>query len=117
LVGIVVRGWFYTIAKRYPALQSGYAMSPRGIGAFVTTFIVGRLVERIRSRWLLCFGFTMLAVSSYMLSDITLQVSPARVILPSILKGVAISFIFVPLTTVTMSQLNQRQHWHRIRPL
>jgi DHA2 family multidrug resistance protein len=93
----------------YPALQAGYAMSPRGCAAFVTTFIVGRLVGRIRSRWLLCFGFTMLAVSSFMLSDITLQVSQLRVILPSVVNGIAISFIFVPLTTTTMSQLYQRQ--------
>ncbi len=93
----------------YPALQSGLAMSPRGCAAFVTTFIMGRLMGRILSRWLLCFGFTMLAVSSFMLSDITLQVSQARVIWPSIVNGIAISFIFVPLTTATMSQLGQRQ--------
>src|SRR5208283_2897880 len=82
----------------YPALQSGYAMSPRGIAAFVTTFFMGRLVGRVRSRWLLCCGFTLLAVSSFMLSDITLQVSQMRVIWPSIVNGIAISFIFVPLT-------------------
>ena len=93
----------------YPALQSGYAMSPRGIAAFITTFIVGRLVGRIRMRWMLCFGFSMLAVSSFMLSDITLQVSQARVIWPSVVNGIAISFIFVPLTTATMSQLRQQQ--------
>jgi len=93
----------------YPALQSGYAMSPRGIAAFVTTFLVGRLVGRIRMRWMLCFGFSMLAVSSFMLSDINLQVSQMRVIWPSIVNGIAISFIFVPLTTVTMSQLAQQQ--------
>jgi DHA2 family multidrug resistance protein len=93
----------------YPALQSGYAMSPRGIAAFITTFIVGRLVGRVRSRWLLCCGFTLLAVSSFMLSDITLQVSQMRVIWPSIVNGIAISFIFVPLTTTTMSQLRQQQ--------
>ena len=115
VVGVILYGTtaelplFLQTLMGYPALQSGYAMSPRGIGAFVTTFIVGRLVGRIQSRWLLCFGFTLLAVSSFMLSDITLQVSQARVILPSILNGVAISFIFVPLTTTTMSQLRQSQ--------
>jgi len=93
----------------YPALQSGYAMSPRGMAAFVTTFIVGRLVGRIRLRWLLAFGFVMLATSSLMLSNINLQVSQSRVIWPSVVNGIAISFIFVPLTTATMSQLNQRQ--------
>ena len=90
-------------------VASGYAMSPRGCAAFVTTFIVGRLVGRVRMRWMLCFGFTMLAVLSFMLSDINLQVSQMRVIWPSIVNGIAISFIFVPLTTTTMSQLRQQQ--------
>jgi DHA2 family multidrug resistance protein len=93
----------------YPALQAGYAMSPRGLGAFVTTFIVGRLVGKVRLRWLLCFGFIMLGLSSFMLSSINLQVSMMSIVLPSILNGIATSFIFVPLTTATMSQLNQRQ--------
>jgi len=38
-----------------------------------------------------------------------LQVSQMRVIWPSVVNGIAISFIFVPLTTATMSQLRQQQ--------
>ena len=100
---------FLQTVMGYPALQSGYAMSPRGVAAFFTTWCVGRLVGKIRMRWMLCFGFIMLAVSSFMLSDINLQVSMASVIWPSVINGVAISFIFVPLTTTTMSQLGQQQ--------
>ncbi len=93
----------------YPALQSGYAMSPRGIAAFFTTLMVGRLVGKIPMRWMLAFGFTVLAISSFMLSRINLQVSQLDVIWPSVINGIAISFIFVPLTTTTMSQLSQQQ--------
>jgi MFS transporter, DHA2 family, multidrug resistance protein len=93
----------------YPALQSGYSQSPRGIAAFFTTALVGRLVGRIQTRWLLGFGFFMLAFSSFQLSNINLQVSMTSVIWPSVLNGIAISFIFVPLTTTAMSQLSQRQ--------
>ncbi|MGH7952285.1 MAG: MFS transporter, partial [Limisphaerales bacterium] len=93
----------------YPALQSGYTMSPRGAAAFVSTFIVGRLVGKIRMRWMMIFGFATLSISSFQLSDINLQVSNMSVIWPSILNGIAISFIFVPLTTATMSQLGQQQ--------
>jgi MFS transporter, DHA2 family, multidrug resistance protein len=93
----------------YPALQSGYTQSPRGVAAFVTTFLVGRIVGKIRSRYLLMFGFSLLAYSSWRLSSINLQVSAASVIWPSVLNGIAISFIFVPLTTSTMSQLAQAQ--------
>ena len=93
----------------YPALQSGYAMSPRGMAAFVTTFFVGRIVGKVRMRWMLCVGFILLALSSFMLSDLNLQVSQINVIWPSVVNGIAISFIFVPLTTATMSQLAQQQ--------
>jgi DHA2 family multidrug resistance protein len=93
----------------YPALQSGYAMAPRGVAAFFTTWCVGRLVGKIRMRWMLIFGFIMLAWSSFILSDINLQVSNMSIIWPSVINGMAISFIFVPLTTVTMSQLAQQQ--------
>jgi len=93
----------------YPALQSGYAMSPRGIAAFVTTFFVGRIVGKVRAKWMLCIGFVLLAVSSFMLSNLNLQVAQINVIWPSIVNGIAISFIFVPLTTATMSQLAQQQ--------
>jgi DHA2 family multidrug resistance protein len=93
----------------YPALQAGYAMSPRGIAAFITTWFVGRLVGKIRMRWMLLFGFITLATSSFMLSDINLQVSVGSVVWPSVINGIAISFIFVPLTTATMSQLGQAQ--------
>jgi MFS transporter, DHA2 family, multidrug resistance protein len=100
---------FLQTVMGYPALQSGYAMSPRGIAAFFTTWFVGRLVGKIRLRWMLCFGFVMLTVSSFMLSGINLQVGMASVIWPSVINGIAISFIFVPLTTATMSQLGQQQ--------
>ncbi len=93
----------------YPALQSGLTQSPRGVAAFITTFCVGRMVGKIRNRYLLWFGFSLLAYSSWRLSEINLQVSAASVIWPAVLNGIAISFIFVPLTTSTMSQLGQSQ--------
>ena len=45
----------------YTALQSGLTLSPRGLGAFVTTFLVGRLVGRVRNRVLITLGFILLA--------------------------------------------------------
>jgi DHA2 family multidrug resistance protein len=93
----------------YPALQAGYALAPRGVAAFFTTFVVGRLVGKLRMRWMLLFGFSMLAYSSWLLSRINLEVGMSSVIWPSVVNGIAISFIFVPLTTATMSQLGQAQ--------
>ncbi|HLP78137.1 MAG TPA: DHA2 family efflux MFS transporter permease subunit [Candidatus Paceibacterota bacterium] len=94
----------------YPALQSGYALSPRGIGAFITTTIVGRfLIGKVPNRILILIGFVLLSASSFWLGNINTQISVWNVIWPSVLNGVAISFIFVPLTTSAMGHLQQQQ--------
>src|SRR5208337_2638342 len=93
----------------YSALQSGLTLSPRGVGAFFTTFLVGRLIGRVRNRVLITIGFTLLAISSFWLGNIDLEISLWKVLLPSVLNGVAISFIFTPLTTATVRHLRQPQ--------
>jgi MFS transporter, DHA2 family, multidrug resistance protein len=115
VVGIILYGTtaelplFLQTLMGYPALQSGYAMSPRGCAAFVTTLIMGRMVGRVPVRWLLFFGFAMLSVSAFLLSGINLQVSMSSIIFPTMLNGVAISFIFVPLVTSSVGALRQRE--------
>jgi DHA2 family multidrug resistance protein len=93
----------------YPALQSGMALSPRGLGAFVTTAIVGRLVGRVKNRFLITTGFGLLAGASFWMGHINLDIAMWNVVLPSILNGIAISFIFTPLTTTAMGYLRQDQ--------
>jgi len=93
----------------YPALQSGLALSPRGVGAFFTTLMVGRIVGKVSNRLLILIGFSLLSASSFWLGDINLQIAPANVIWPIVLSGIAISFVFVPLTTAAMGFLRQDQ--------
>ena len=70
---------------------------------------MGRLVGRVRNRVLIAIGFSLLAASSFWLGNINLQISMRNVILPSVLNGIAISFIFTPLTTAAMGYLRQDQ--------
>ncbi len=115
LVGVVLYGTTAAIPiylqtlMGYTALGSGYALSPRGLAAFVTTIVVGRLVARVRNRYLLLTGFALVAVSSFMLGRLNLSVDMATVIWPSVVNGIGISFIFVPLTTSAVAFLRQDQ--------
>ncbi len=93
----------------YPALQSGYALSPRGIAALIATFIVGRMIGKVPNRLLIAIGFVLLAMSSFWLGRIDLEISVWNIIWPSVLNGIAISFIFVALTTSAMGHLRQDQ--------
>ncbi len=93
----------------YPALQSGLAVSPRGLGSMLSMVIVGRLIGRISSRFLISLGFGLLSLSVYILSGLTLEIAKSNVIWPNILNGFAMGFIFVPLTTSTMATLRREQ--------
>jgi len=89
----------------YPALQSGLAVSPRGVGSLASMVVAGRLVGLIDDRALMAFGFAVLAYSMYLFGAINLNVSMVNIIWPGIISGFAMGFIFVPLTTSTMGEL------------
>lgn len=93
----------------YPAVQSGLAVSPRGIGSMASMIIVGRLVGKIDSRLLMTFGFFVLAVSMYMLAGITLDIGMPNIVWPNVINGFAMGFIFVPLTTTATGTLSREQ--------
>ena len=93
----------------YPALQSGLAQSPRGLGSFLMMPIVGRLTGRVDSRLLMLTGFSLLGVSCFLFGDINLQISMGSVVWPNILQGMSMAMIFVPLTTTAMGMLRNDQ--------
>ena len=93
----------------YSALQSGLSVSPRGLGAMASMMMVGLLVRRIDARYLMAFGFALLGASTWMLGNISLEIGMSSVVVPNILNGFAMGFIFVPLTTVTLSRLRKQE--------
>jgi DHA2 family multidrug resistance protein len=93
----------------YSALQSGMSVSPRGLGAMASMMMVGLLVRRVDARLLMAFGFGLLGASTWMLGSINLQIGMSSVVIPNILNGFAMGFIFVPLTTVTLSRLHKQE--------
>ena len=93
----------------YSALQSGLTVSPRGIGSMVSMIAVGVLVRYIDGRVLMAFGFALLGYSTWMLGHINLEIGMASVVLPNVGNGFAMGFIFIPLTTMTLSRLRKQE--------
>jgi MFS transporter, DHA2 family, multidrug resistance protein len=100
---------FLQTVMNYPPLQSGLALSPRGIGALASMVIVGRLVSRLDTRYMIAAGFGILAFSTFLLSHINLDVAMRNITVPNIVAGFAMGFIFVPLTTTAMGTLRNEQ--------
>jgi DHA2 family multidrug resistance protein len=114
-VGVVLYGstallpLFLQTLLGYPAMESGMAVSPRGIGSIVSMVVVGRLIGKIDSRYLIMFGFAVLAYSTYMFTGLNLEIASSNVAIPMVISGFAMGFVFVPLTTLTMGTLSNEQ--------
>jgi DHA2 family multidrug resistance protein len=92
----------------YSALQSGLAVSTRGLGAMLAMPVVGFLTGRVDFRKLIGSGFLILAVSLWFISGLNLEISVWHIAVPSVLTGVGLSMMFVPLATVAMGTLSQK---------
>jgi DHA2 family multidrug resistance protein len=115
VMGVVLYGsiallpLFLQTLMGYPATASGMAVSPRGFGSILSMLVVGRLVGRVDGRWLIMFGFAVLAYSTWMLAGLNLDIAMSNVVWPNIVSGCAMGFIFVPLTTMAMGTLPNEQ--------
>ena len=93
----------------YSALLSGLTMTPRGMGAFLASVAIGRLIGVLDDRLLIGAGLCLLGASGFMFSRMNLQIGMSNVIWPNVLNGVATPMVFVPLTTATMGTLRNEQ--------
>ena len=93
----------------YPAFDAGLSVTPRGIGALIALPVVGALVARVNPKFLVAFGFSMLGLSSFLLSRMSLQIAMSSVFWANIAAGLGTSFIFVPLTTLSIGTLRNEQ--------
>ena len=89
----------------YPALDSGMALSPRGMGAVLAMFLVSRLIGRVDSRMLIGLGFAMLAYSSWRFGSLNITIGMGDIIIPNVIMGLGMGFVFVPLSTTAMASL------------
>jgi MFS transporter, DHA2 family, multidrug resistance protein len=93
----------------YTALQSGLTISPRGLGAIVGGIIGGQLISRVDSRYLVGVGFAVLAFACYQLSLLNTQIAQSSMLIPIVVSGLAVSSIFVPMTTLSVSSISKEQ--------
>ena len=93
----------------YPALNSGMALSPRGMGAVCSLLLVGALVSRVDTRLLIGLGFLVLAYAVSGFGNINLEIATKNVMWPNVLSGFAMGLIFVPLTITSMGALPNEQ--------
>jgi DHA2 family multidrug resistance protein len=116
-------GWVSTIAlfgaefmlplylqnlRNLSAVETGLLLLPQGLSAAVAGPIGGRLVDRIGARWVVVFGFCLLAFNTWQLSQLTITTSYAELRWLLMIRGLAIGFSLQPTQLVALAVIPDR---------
>jgi DHA2 family multidrug resistance protein len=93
----------------YTAFSAGLVVGPRGIGSFIGSPIIGFLGSRIDPRKLLSVGFIGFGICSLIFGTVNLNIGPTTLLIPIMLTGFALSFVFVPLATMSTSTIPREE--------
>src|SRR3984885_1683377 len=91
------------------ALEAGWAVCPRGIGAILAMPIIGYLTAKIDNRYLIAFGFTLFGVASLWFGQLNLSIGQWSFLWAVLISGFGSGCIFVPLSTTTMAFLKNEE--------
>ncbi len=87
------------------AFDTGMALMPGAIATAISMLIIGRLLNYIDGRWSIVFGTLVFAWSSWLLGGLSVQAGYWDVFWPRVIQGFALGFLFVPLTTISLSDV------------
>jgi MFS transporter, DHA2 family, multidrug resistance protein len=89
----------------YPIIDTGLLLGTRGIGMMMAMLVAGRLLLRVGPRVLIFFGLLLCTISLYHTIDFTPDTAMSTIVWTSILQGMGLGLMFVPLNTVSLMSL------------
>ncbi len=89
----------------YPIQTAGFLLGSRGIGTLLTMMMAPRLMRMIESRYLILVGLVLTGATLYHMTAFSLDTTQTTIVLTSIVQGVGLGLLFVPITSVAFSTL------------
>lgn len=82
----------------------GYIVAARGLGALIG-FFSSMYISKLDPRVGMSAGFALQAVAGYMMAGFEFNVTPSMVAVVSVMQGICVGVIWVPLTVATFATL------------
>jgi DHA2 family multidrug resistance protein len=93
----------------YTSFLSGLVLAPGGIATMITMQIAGGLVTKINPKAMLAFAIATVAYSIHLMSQFNIQADFNTIVWPRVAMGVGMGFLFIPLTTMTLSHIRKEE--------
>ena len=93
----------------YTSYLAGLVLGPGGIATMIAMPIAGKLVTKVNPKAILAFGIGVAAYSVHLMAQFNLSADFNTILWPRIVLGVGMGFLFIPLTTLTMSGIRKEE--------
>ncbi|HWB33563.1 MAG TPA: DHA2 family efflux MFS transporter permease subunit [Acidobacteriaceae bacterium] len=94
----------------YTAELAGLVISPGAVMILLMMPVVGFLVGRVDPRYLICYGFTMLAISMVVMHTFSLGSSFSYIMWVRVLQASGLAFLFIPINTISYVGVPREQN-------
>ena len=84
----------------YTATDAGLVISPGGFAIMLLMPVVGALVSRVDSRWLIALGLLVTAAALYRMTAFDLDIDYGTVAWARVYQSAGLAFLFIPINTV-----------------
>ena len=114
MIGVLTIGLFATSfylpeflenVQGYTAGNTGLLLLPQSLVGVVLVPVVGRLYDRFGGRWLAFFGMILVALATYLLCGINVDMTREEVIVWTVIRGFGLGLAFMPILTNGLSWL------------
>jgi len=89
----------------YPIQTAGFLLGSRGVGTLLTMMVAPRLMRLLQTRWLILAGLLLTGGTLYAMTEFSLDTSQQTIVVISIIQGVGLGLLFVPITTAAFLTL------------
>jgi len=89
----------------YPVQTAGFLLGSRGIGTLLTMMAAPRLMKLVETRWLILAGLLITGTTLSFFTGFSLDVGQWTIVWTSVLQGIGLGLLFVPISTAAFSTL------------
>jgi len=111
VIGVVLFGTMALITPfmqtllGYPIQTAGFLLGSRGVGTLLTMMAAPRLMRMVESRYLILCGLLLSGGTLYVMTGWSFDTTQTTIVTTSIVQGVGLGLLFVPITNVAFSTL------------
>jgi len=111
VIGIVLFGTMALVTPfmqnllGYPIQTAGFLLGSRGVGTLLTMMVAPRLMQMVQPRYLILCGLLLAGGTLHYMTGFSLDVTRTTIVVTSIVQGVGLGLLFVPISTVAFATL------------